>query len=169
MISSVPDKMTGGGPRTGIALEYLVASSCILMSRGKLNVSTPLVDDEGVDLVFNRHDRPATLAIQIKGRSRSAQVVQKGRFLADVSKRTFAPRDDLYILYVVYDEDAADYGPVWLVPSGDLAERGANSRQGGSLRFATSLGGETNQWRKYRFSKEDLPGQILAVLDRLSS
>lgn len=165
----MPEHTTGGGPRTGIALEYLVASSCILMSRRKLNVSMPLVDDEGVDLVFNRRDRPATLGVQIKGRSRSAQVVKKGKFLADVPKRTFAPRDDLYILYVVYDEDAADYGPVWLVPSGALAERGANSRQGTALRFATSLGGDTNQWRPYRFSKEELPDQILGILDRLSS
>ena len=110
--------MTGGGaPRTGKALEYLVAASCILMSGGKLDVSTPLVDDEGVDLVFNRHDRPVTLAVQIKGRSRSAQVALKGRFLADVAERTFVPRAGLYMLYVVYDEVAADYGPVWLVPS----------------------------------------------------
>jgi hypothetical protein len=39
------------------------------------------VDDEDVDLVFNRHDKPATFAVQIKGRSTVAQVVQKGRFL----------------------------------------------------------------------------------------
>ena len=167
---SVRDHMTGGGgPRTGKALEYLVAASCILMSGGKLNVSTPLVDDEGVDLVFNRHDRPATLAVQIKGRSRSAQVVKKGRFLADVARRTFAPREDLHMLYVVYDEAAADYGPVWLVPSRELAERGANSRRGSALRFATSLAGEESQWAKYRLSKEGLPKQILAILDSLSS
>jgi len=159
---------SGGQPRIGKALEYLVAASCILMSGGRLNVSTPLVDDEGVDLVFNRADRPATLAVQIKGRSRGARVVQQGKFLADVLKRTFAPRSDLYLLFVVYDEAAADYGPVWLVPSGELAERGGNSRQGAGLRFATTLRGEENQWRKHRFGKEELPQRILEVLDSLS-
>ena len=73
----------GGGPRTGKALEYLIAASCILMSEGKLNVSTPLVDDEGVDLVFNRFDRPSTLAVQIKGRSLSAQVVKDAQAKGD--------------------------------------------------------------------------------------
>lgn len=84
-----------GQVRAGKALEYLIAASCILMSEGQLNVSTPLIDDEGVDLVFNRSDRPATLAVQIKGRSRTTGVVREGKFLADVSRGTFSPRDDL--------------------------------------------------------------------------
>ncbi len=159
----------GGGPRIGKALEYLIAASCILMSEGRLNVSTPLVDDEGVDLVFNRYDRPATLAVQIKGRSKSAQVVKGGKFLADVSRRTFAPRDDLYILFVVYEEGIADYGPVWLVPSKELAKHGGKSKGGNYLRFQPSVRGELNQWRQYRLEKEALPGQILTVLDSLSS
>jgi hypothetical protein len=52
----------------GKAAEYLVAAACILATRGELNVSTSLVDDEGVDLVFNRRDSPATLAVQVKAR-----------------------------------------------------------------------------------------------------
>lgn len=159
----------GGGPRAGKALEHLVAASCVLMSGGRLNVSMPLVDDEGVDLVFNRSDRPATLALQIKGRSRSAEVVKGGRFLADVSRKTFAPRDDLYILYVVYDERTADYGPAWLVPSGELAKRGGRSRRGDALRFQPSIRGDFNQWREFRCEKQELPTKILDVLDQLSA
>jgi hypothetical protein len=171
MMRFVGAQTTGsGGPRIGKALEYLIAASCILMSEGKLNVSTPLVDDEGVDLVFNRFDRPATLAVQIKGRSQSAQVVKDGKFLADVSRRTFAPRDDLYVLYVVYDEAGADYGPVWLVPSTELEKRGGKSRGGDALRFQPSIRGEENQWRPYRLDKKEaLPGRILAILDSLAS
>ncbi len=59
--------------RTGTAVEYLVAATCILASCGELNVSTALVDDEDVDVdpttvmnrlrengVLTRHARPAT-------------------------------------------------------------------------------------------------------------
>jgi hypothetical protein len=93
-------------------------------------------------------------------------VVRGGRFLADVTKRTFAPREDLYILYAVYDEASADYGPVWLVPSMELAKLGADSRRGKAVRFATSLAGETNRWRRFRHRKEELPDAILAVIDQ---
>ena len=37
----------------GKAANYLVAAVCILAPRGRLNVSTSIVDDEGVDLVFH--------------------------------------------------------------------------------------------------------------------
>jgi hypothetical protein len=169
MMRFVADQTTRGENRAGKALEYLIAASCILMSDLRLNVSTPLIDDEGVDLVFNRSDRPATLAVQVKGRSQTAEVVKGGKFLADVSLRTFVPRDDLYVLYVVYDKAQADYGPVWLVPSKELAKRGRKSRGGSSLRFQPSIRGELNQWVPYRFDKSALPGQILAVLDSLSA
>ena len=34
--------------RMGKAVEYLVAAACILSTRGELNVSTSMVDDEGL-------------------------------------------------------------------------------------------------------------------------
>jgi hypothetical protein len=171
MITSVPDDSTttAGGPRIGKAVEHLVAASCILMSQGRLNVSMPLVDDEGVGLVFNQHDQPATLAVQVKGRSRSAQVVRRGRFLTDVWRKTFTARDDLYMLFVVYDEALGSYDPVWLIPSVDFVERAGNSHQGAALRFQTSLAGEEGRWRDYRFSREDLPGRVLEVIQQLSA
>lgn len=55
--------------RMGKAVEYLVAAACILASRGELNEATSLVDDEGVDLVFNRRGSSATLAVQVKART----------------------------------------------------------------------------------------------------
>ena len=60
------------------AVEHLVAASCILASGGALNVSTSLVDDEGVDLVFHRRGSPTTLAVQVKSRSKDTSVVQRG-------------------------------------------------------------------------------------------
>lgn len=48
--------------RLGKAAEYLVAAVCILATRGRLNVSTSIVDDEGIDLVFHLRESTATLA-----------------------------------------------------------------------------------------------------------
>lgn len=38
-----------------------------------MNVSTPALDDDGVDLVFNLRGRPATLAVQVKSRFASSK------------------------------------------------------------------------------------------------
>ena len=60
----------------GKAVEYLVAAACILSTRGELNVSTSMVDDEGVDLVFHRRDNAATLAVQVKARMSDSKRVR---------------------------------------------------------------------------------------------
>lgn len=60
----------------GKAAEHLVAAFCILTTRGELNVSTSLVDDEGVDLVFHRRNSTATLAVQVKARMSDSKRVQ---------------------------------------------------------------------------------------------
>ncbi|MET8117499.1 hypothetical protein [Streptomyces prasinus] len=66
------------------AAEYLVAASCILATGGELNVSTSLVDDEGVDLVFHRRGGSATLAVQVKARMSTGVQVQQGKLMAFV-------------------------------------------------------------------------------------
>jgi len=49
----------------GKAAEHLVAAFCILATRGELNVSTSLVDDERVDLVFHRRNFTARSLVRI--------------------------------------------------------------------------------------------------------
>lgn len=80
------DKSPSAG-RMGKAVEYLVAASCILTTRGELNVSTSLVDDEGMDPVFNRRNSSATLAVQVKSRTSDSKRVKAGTFLAFVRSR----------------------------------------------------------------------------------
>lgn len=77
--------------RMGKAVEYLVASICILASRGELNAAMSLVDDEGVDLVFNRRSSSATLAVQVKARMSDSKRVRAGLFVAFVRSQTFRP------------------------------------------------------------------------------
>jgi hypothetical protein len=153
--------------RVGKAVEHLVAAGCILISDAKLNVSTSLVDDEGVDLVFHQRGGTATLAVQVKSRSTDTSVLKKRRFIADVRKATFEERDDLYMLFVVVDRSTATLGPVWLVPSRDFAEQSTTSG-GKSLRISANAGQDArDRWLPYRLDFDELPRRILEVLEHL--
>lgn len=156
--------------RKGAAVEHLIAASCILASDFQLNVSTSLVDDEGVDLVFNRRGGSATLGVQVKSRSWSTSTMrQRKAFVAQIREATFRPRTDLFLLFVAVDARFGDYGPVWLVPSEDFAQRvKPNGR--GRLRFAASASvSSDDQWSSYRHERSELPSRILEVLSDLEA
>jgi hypothetical protein len=137
----------------GKAVEHLVAASCILATRGALNVSTALVDDEGVDLVFHRRGGTRTLAVQVKSRMSDSAGITRGLIRAYVRQRTFRPRSDLYILYVPVDITTGSFEKAWLVPSQEFENRSANRR--GRLVFSASLKpGTQDQWSRFRVSQE---------------
>jgi hypothetical protein len=154
--------------RKGVAVEHLIAASCMMSSDFELNVSTNLVDDEGVDLVFHRRADSTMLAVQIKSRSWSANVMRtKARFIANVRPSTFHPRRDLYLLFVAIDLRFADYGPVWLIPSLDFAAMVASKGQAG-LRFtASASSASSDRWTDFRFERSELPSRILNALSGL--
>lgn len=155
--------------RMGKAAEYLVASFCILATRGELNVSTSLVDDEGVDLVFHRRNSTATLAVQVKARMSDSKRVKSEGFVAFVRSQTFAPRPDLDMLFVAIDVTLGSIMRAWLVPSLDYSETltGANLR--GRHRFVASMkDGTKDRWRPYRLDAAELPPAILRRLDELA-
>ncbi len=159
----------GNASRVGKAVEYLVATSCILGSGLELNVSTAFVNDEGVDLVFHRRGKSATLAVQVKSRSTAADVVKRDKFLADVRRATFRPRDDdLWMLFLVIDMSVALVRDVWFVPSKKFDDL-ANKAKGGEIRRinASLKPGTADQWKPYRLSFKALPGRILKELDAL--
>lgn len=160
-----PSKHAESG-RMGKAVEHLVAASCILVSRARLNVSTSLVDDEGVDLVFHRRGGTATLAVQVKARMSDSKRVTSGGFVAFVRKQTFQARSDLYMLFVPVDVKAGAFDMVWFVPS-DCFEAGAQ-RSTGRLRFAASLKSESkDKWHQFKLTREQLPQRILEILAAL--
>jgi len=152
--------------RMGKAVEYLVAAACILTTRGRLNVSTSLVDDEGVDLVFFARGSTTTLAVQVKARMSDSKTVRtKEQFVAFVREATFVPRNDLDMLFVLADVVHGRYTTAWLVPSPVFAAL-AKVRTNGTRRFSASLKpASQDQWAAYRLSPTELP---LTVLERLS-
>ena len=88
----------------GKAAEYLIAAACVLRTRGELNVSMSMVDDEGIDLVFHRRVGAATLAVQVKARMSDSQSIQSGEaWWHSFAPRPSRKRPDLDILFVAID------------------------------------------------------------------
>jgi hypothetical protein len=156
--------------RMGKAVEHLVAATCILTSGFELNVSTSLVDDESVDLVFHRRDRATTLAVQVKSRSmRARTIANRSRFIATIGASTFQPREDLHLLFVAVDTGDGTITKLWLVPSIDFdAMTRPNSKS--KHRFSASVKDSSkDQWSAYRLERTDLADRILNVLDALAA
>jgi hypothetical protein len=135
----------------GKAAEYLIAAACVLSTRGELNVSMSMVDDEGVDLVFHRRDGVATLAVQVKARMSDSQDVQNESMVAFVRSQTFRKRADLDILFVAIDIERGAVLKAWLVPSADFAEVIGEPDTRGRLRFVASMKeGSQDRWAHRR-------------------
>lgn len=156
--------------RMGKAAEYMVAAFCILATRGDLNVSTSMVDDEGVDLVFHRRNSTATLAVQVKARMSDSKRVQSAGFVAFVRSQTFRPRPGLDMLFVAIDISRGTIMQAWLIPSQDYAATLGRPNSRGRYRFGASMKDTTNdRWRPYRLEAEQLPRVILKRLDALAA
>ncbi|MEU7070128.1 hypothetical protein AB0B30_03765 [Streptomyces narbonensis] len=154
--------------RMGKAAEYLVAASCILATGGELNVSTSLVDDEGVDLVFHRRGSSATLAVQVKARMSTGTQIQQGRLMAFVRSQTFQPRTDLDMLFVAVDVERGAIMMGWLIPSGTFGEMVTEPNSKGRFRFSASMKPDSkDRWSPFRLSAAELPERILARLAEL--
>ncbi len=152
----------------GKAAEHLVAAFCILAPRGALNVSTSLVDDEGVDLVFHRRNSTTTLAVQVKARMSDSKRVQSQGFVAFVRSQTFQPRRGLDMLFVAIDIARGAVMDAWLIPSLDYAETLGKPNSRGRYRFSASMKDTANdRWRPYRLTAEQLPPASLNRLDAL--
>lgn len=154
----------------GKAAEYLVAASCILVTRGELNVSTSMMDDEGVDLVFHRRGGSAALAVQVKARMSDTTVVKDERFVAQVRTQTFWPRENLDLLFVAIDVGCGAVMTAWLVPSDIFGDMVTGRTAQGHLRFAAPMKlGTADRWSGYRLTAAQLPQRIMARLDDLEA
>lgn len=151
--------------RMGKAVEHLVAATCIIQSRARLNVSTSLVDDEGVDLVFHRRGGSATLAVQVKARMSDSKQLAGGTFRQNVRMVSLKPRPDLYVLFVAVDVPSGTYDTCWFIPSADLAQRARQDVARGRYTFvASAKAGSKDQWSPYRLVRSELPDRILSLL-----
>lgn len=159
----------GNASRIGKAAEHLIAAAVVLSTDGELNVSTSLVDDEGVDLVFHRRGGSETLAVQVKTRTTDTKNYSRGIVQADVRRATFEARPDLAVLVAMIDKPTARLEVAWLVPSEQYAEV-ANVISGTHLRLRASLkAGSADKWSSYRLDPASLGKRILARLDEVQA
>lgn len=165
--TSTPEEFPGSSWK-GRAVEWLVAAQCILASKGRLNVSTAMVDDEGVDLVFNLKGTPNTLAVQVKSRFASSKLMrEKGSFRAMIRRKVFRPRSDLYLLFILFD-DVTTFAvrTAWLVPSMDfLRHTEGQTPDRPRLVFACSLKGTRGMWRSYQCAQQELAERIVRAIE----
>ncbi|MCD2264447.1 hypothetical protein K3888_17300 [Dietzia aurantiaca] len=152
--------------RMGKAAELLVAATCILQSRAKLNVSTSIIDDEGVDLVFHLREFTATLAVQVKARMSDGLVMQRGRFQAIVRNSSFYPRADLDMLFVYVDVSRGSIAQSWLVPSPAFEENTTVNARGRRVFSASMSATSGDKWSAFRVPEGQLAS---AVVQRLAS
>jgi hypothetical protein len=151
----------------GKPVELYIAAYCMLARPGDLSVSTSFIDDEGVDLVFNRWGKTATLAIQVKSRFADSAEVKRGDFVADVNRSTFQSRKSFYVLFAVADPDVVELEPLWLVPSEELDKKNQGKQ---AIRFKANIdtvGQGIGQWDSYALHIADLPQRLRSILDEL--
>ncbi|MDX2355965.1 hypothetical protein [Dietzia sp. PP-33] len=150
--------------RMGKAAELLVAATCILQSRAKLNVSTSIIDDEGVDLVFHLREHTATLAVQVKARMSDGLVVERGRFQAHVRNSSFYPRGDLDMLFVFVDVADGSIRQSWLVPSPAFAANTTANARGRRVFSAATSSSSGDKWSEFRVAEGMLASTVVKRL-----
>jgi len=156
----------------GRAIEQLVAAHCVLASGGALNVSTPMYDDEGVDLVFSLRGQPATLAVQVKSRFSNSRRVRGGSFRMDVKKSTFKARSDLALIGVLYNEETHQVSATWVITSRQFSRlvRGQAHGPGKVWVMRTGLNGQkVDKWSHFRKGWAELPEFVVGLLKDLGA
>ena len=155
--------MTLTTSQKGRLAETMIAAYCVLGSDGALNVSTPFVDDAGVDLIFNLKGGSRNIAVQVKSRFTS----NHGKFQTQVRKKTLVPRDDLYLLFVFIDRKNLEIGDtLWFVPSKSFVRELGGQRKARDIYvFDTKFGAKNDMWRKYRIPKSQLPASIMRAIE----
>lgn len=148
----------------GKVVETLVAAHLILGSDGAINVSTPMVDDEGVDLVLNLSGEAKHLLLQVKSRF---TLTGKGAYRSQVRRASFNPRKDLYLLFAYFDKQEGELGDtMWLVPTIDFSEKTKNQNMDRKYLVFQTRFNSKDRWESYRVEKTQLPGKIVDVLKR---
>ena len=159
-----------GSSWKGRAVEWLIAAQCILAARGRLNVSTAMVDDEGVDLVFNLKGTPKTLAVQVKSRFASSKLLQRKRiYRAQIRRKVFRPRDDLYLLFVLFDDiETFNIELGWLIPSIRFQQLTTGQQETRPrLVFSANIHGTKGAWFPYRCTRQVLADRIVAAIEEV--
>lgn len=146
----------------GKVVESLIAATCILESDGRLSVSIPFVDDEGIDIVITLKGGGRTIFIQVKSRF----TLIRGRYYrSQVRKKNFVPRKDLFIIFAYYDKTKALLGDtLWLIPSTDFVKSLKGQTNKRVYVFQSRFNSQKDMWKSYKMTLKDFPSKMLEML-----
>jgi hypothetical protein len=153
--------------RMGKASELLVAATAIISTRGRLNVATAILDDDGIDLIFSRKGHSETLSVQIKTRFSDSTQVQRGQFSVNIREETFAPALDVFLLGVIVDVASAAITHAWFIPSLVIRELLTPNGQNRRVVTASAKDGAKDRWVEYKIAPDQLGAHIGTLLDGL--
>ncbi len=147
----------------GRVVEQLVAAACLLQSDGKLRVSIPIVDDEGVDLVVSHGQTDRTLLLQVKSRFS----LHRGNYRTQVRRVVLHPNPNRLLLFVFYDTARAALGDtMWLVPSLAFAKLLAGQKQDrDTYAFQSRFTSAGDMWKSYRIPVQQLASELIRYLN----
>ncbi len=150
----------------GRMAETLIAAHLVLGSDGLINVSTPLVDDEGVDLLLNLRDKSKHMLLQVKSRF---GLSGKGSYIASLKRSSFKPSEELYILFAFIDLQKLELGETaWLVPSLEFKQRTSNqTEERPILRFTSRFTSKKDMWVDFKMMKKELPQRIITIMEEM--
>ena len=145
--------------------ESLFAIACLVENDGQLSIAKPFVDDEGVDLlVYKRKVGGKVLYLQVKSRF---TLTKKGSFKTQVRKKSFTPREDLYLAFVYYDTKKRGLGDcLWLIPSFDFPKLLKGQREDREIYvFQSKFDSKNDMWKPYKINIGDLSEKLFKLLD----
>lgn len=156
----------------GAIAENLIANWLMAASNGRLSPYKPVADDSGVDLLVYDRETKRTILFQVKARTHTEAMVERGRKTIRLNIRlaTFEVRDDFYIVGVLLSQDLHTPEALWLIPSSVVEQkalRAAKDEEGNPQRLvvACSSSPESNdQWSPYR--THDTAG-FIALIDKV--
>lgn len=144
-----------------------MASVCILATRGRLNVSTSLVDDEGVDLVFHLPNSVATLAVEMKARMTEGAMVGRG---PSKPKSGHRPSRPVRTSTCCSSSSTTRGRHRHRLARPQRRLRGPARTADGGLRFSAAISpASTDKWSPYRLIAAALPLEVVNRLKQLGA
>ena len=154
-----------GSSLKGKIAATLVGVACVRESNGQINVASPFVDDEGVDLIFYRRGGTGkAILAQVKSRTKQSKTLSRGKFRVQVRRASFKPREGYYLIFVALEQLGKGlHDTLWFIPSVDF-QRKLVGQKGEKVLVFESRFDSRDMWEEYRTTLEELPqrmGQIL--------
>ena len=143
----------------------LIGMACAQRSNGQINFASPFVDDEGVDLIFFRRGGSGkAILAQVKSRTMQSKSLSQGKYITQVRRASFKPREGYYLIFVALDQPKKGlFDTLWFIPSIDFEKKLVGQKGEKRLAFHSGFNSK-DMWEEYRMSLDELPQRMVQIL-----